>query len=179
MASRKKSSSQDVPDVIHEAEADIKPSRTTVHAGMTVPVGTQPPDGWQMITMDNGTVQLWPVTPKMFGKIPFDPEIRRKTMKRIFSEYEKTLPTPDDPDRGPGLLLVNPEWRALFPHVQEWGETSTRIMVTEDRRRVPGEGPNFKFIQKNNVPEVMATLNRQAALKTITESPQEATIDVT
>jgi hypothetical protein len=174
MPSRKKPSSS-----VPEAEANIQPTRTSVHSGMTVPIGTQPPEGWQMITMDNGTVQLWPLPPKMFGSIPFDPDIRRKTMRKINEEYEKTMPTAEFPNKeGPGLMLVNPEWRALFPHVQEWGDTATPIVVTDDRRRVIGEGPNFKFIPKDKVADTMEAINRQSAMKTITESPQEAVIDV-
>jgi hypothetical protein len=46
------------------------------------------PRGWQKIPMDNGVMEAWPVPEQMWGEIPFDQEIRRKTLKKVDEEWE-------------------------------------------------------------------------------------------
>jgi hypothetical protein len=117
------------------------------------------PRGWQKIPMDNGTMEAWPIPEQMWGEIPFDQEIRRKTLKKVDEEWDKMVPTREFPDKpAPALMLVNPQWRSLFREVQSWGDDCP-IMLINDKRRLPGSGPQFKFIPSDKAPQVLESMS--------------------
>jgi len=96
--------------------------------------------GWNKVQMDNGTFQWWRLPPR-----DFDPHARSKTLSKLDKAYVLCKPTPEAPEReAPTRLLVNKAWRDLFPHQMVWDEVL--IEVCEDGRRLPGSGPQFKFV---------------------------------
>jgi|2_EtaG_2_1085320.scaffolds.fasta_scaffold00427_19 hypothetical protein len=128
------------------------PDTSTLKPGMTVPPGTMPPSDWQIIALDNGTMQLWPLPPE-----GFDPEKRRKVLDQVDQAYTAALPTKEMMAAGqaymPDRLYVSRAWRDLFPNVRSWGDECD-ILVDEERFSKRNlEGVRFEF----HVPTVAET----------------------
>jgi hypothetical protein len=134
-----------------QMETEPRQKRGTVpydcKPGMIVPPGTIPPFGWQLVPMENGTLELWPMLME-----DFNPTLTADTLKKLDAAWERTLPTDENPDKErPVILAVNKAFRSIIRTTAAWGDEATcRVQVVTDPDVLDqGDQPAFKFMTES------------------------------
>jgi hypothetical protein len=108
--------------------------------------GDKIPRGMQVIRLDDGTSELALKAPRRAG-LPFDADLTEKTLKRVDEAYRRTKPTEEVPDKPvPSRLLVNEHFWEIINSTRTWGDEQIPVVVTKNREKLSGDGPQFKFI---------------------------------
>ena len=108
--------------------------------------GDKVPRGMQVIRMDDGTSELAFKAPMKAG-LPWEADLVEKTLKKVDEAYRRTKPTEEYPDKpAPSRLLVNEAFWEILHNTRHWADEQIPIVVTNNEDKLPGDGPQFKFV---------------------------------
>jgi len=148
-------------------QAKIDPA--TLVRGQVVAPGTPIPSNMTYVFWEDGRITVEPIMSSIPKYKFFDPDIKEKTMRRLFdkqAEIVKASNLPDAPK--PVSLVVNKAWRAQFKDQHRWtvndkfdlpiyvsSEPVKHFGDTAKKTKTDPEGhPQFRFVMEKPLADV-------------------------